>query len=108
MKAVGIERSPRRTKLFAGWETCSLRQVQNIHCGLVKKYRLYVACEADEDIGYLVRYIGEDNLIIGSDYGHRDPSEERELVNTMKSREDIPAFLTNKILSDNPKSFYGL
>jgi len=75
---------------------------------LLRKYRFYVACEADEDIGYLAQYIGEDNLIIGSDYAHRDPSEERELVKTMRSREDIPAFLTDKILSDNPKSFYGL
>ena len=75
---------------------------------LLKRYRFYVACEADEDIGYLAKYIGEDNLIIGSDYGHRDPSEEKELVKTMKSREDIPAFLTDKILSDNPRSFYGL
>ena len=76
--------------------------------GLLKKYRLFVACEADEDIGYLARYIGEENMIIGSDYAHRDPSEERELVKTMRSREDVPAHLTEKILSDNPRSFYGL
>ncbi len=47
-------------------------------------------------------------MIIGSDYGHNDPSEERELVKTMKSREDIPSFITDKILSDNPQRFYGL
>lgn len=75
---------------------------------LFKRYRIYIACEADEDIAYLSRCIGEDNMITGSDYGHNDPSEERELVKTMKSREDVPAFITDKILSDNPKRFYGL
>ena len=75
---------------------------------LFQKYRFYVACETDEDIAYLVHYVGEDNLIIGSDYGHRDPSEERELVATMRSREDVPPHMIDKILSDNPRRFYGV
>jgi uncharacterized protein len=75
---------------------------------LFQKYRFYVACEADEDVAYLSQYVGEDNLIIGSDYGHNDPSEEGDLVRTMKSREDIPARMVEKILSDNPKRFYNL
>ena len=75
---------------------------------LFQKNRIYVACEADEDVGYLARYVGDDNLLIGSDYAHNDPSEERDLVAAMKSREDIPASLTDKILSDNPRSFYNL
>ena len=67
---------------------------------LFKRYRLFVACEADEDIDYLARYIGEDNMIIGSDYGHNDPSEERELVKTMKSREDVPSFSDTQGVDD--------
>ncbi len=85
-----------------------LREKEFSSENLFNKYRLFVACEADEDIGYLAGYIGEDNMIIGSDYSHRDPSEERELVKTMRSREDIPAYITEKILSDNPRRFYGL
>jgi hypothetical protein len=75
---------------------------------LFEKYRFYVACEADEDVGYLTHYVGEDNLIIGSDYGHNDPSEERDVVRAIKSREDIPAGVAEKLLSDNPRRFYGL
>ncbi len=101
----------------AGWVPFVLhslkRQIQQrggdfSETDLFKRYRIYIACEADEDIHYLSRYIGEDNMIIGSDYGHNDPSEERALVKTMKSREDVPAFLTDKILSDNSLRFYGL
>jgi predicted TIM-barrel fold metal-dependent hydrolase len=76
--------------------------------GLFAENRIYVACEADEDITYLARYIGEDHLVIGSDYGHNDPSEERELVATLRAREDVPEPLVDKILRDNPRRLYGL
>ena len=75
---------------------------------MFRDYRIYVACEADEDISYIARHTGEDHLLIGSDYGHQDPSEERHLVATMRSREDVPAALTEKIFYDNPKQFYPL
>ncbi len=75
---------------------------------LFRDYRLYVACEADEDISYIAKYTGEDNLIIGSDYGHQDPSREPKLVATMRSREDIPSHITEKILCENSRKFYSL
>jgi uncharacterized protein len=75
---------------------------------LFSEYRMFVACEADEDIPYLANFIGEDHLLIGSDYGHLDPSEERQLVATMRAREDMPAGLVEAILKDNPKRFYPL
>jgi hypothetical protein len=49
-----------------------------------------------------------DHLIIGSDYGHQDPSEERQLVAAMRAREDIPSALTDKIFFENPKLLYPL
>jgi predicted TIM-barrel fold metal-dependent hydrolase len=75
---------------------------------LFKQYRLYVACEADEDIPYLTQFVGEDHLLIGSDYGHNDPSEEPELVKVMRAREDVPARVTDKIFGANAQRFYAL
>ena len=75
---------------------------------LFRDYRLFIACEADEDVSYIAKHTGEENLIIGSDYGHNDPSEERNLVHTMRAREDIPASLTEKILCENARRFYPL
>ncbi|MFQ5682379.1 MAG: amidohydrolase family protein [Candidatus Binatia bacterium] len=75
---------------------------------LFAEKRLFVACEADEDIPYVLKYIGEDNLIIGSDYGHNDPSAEPQLVATMRSREDLSSKLVDKILVENPRRFYGI
>lgn len=75
---------------------------------LFREYRLYVACEADEDIPYIAKYAGEDHILIGSDYGHNDPSKEPQLVATMRARQDAPGELIEKILCENPRRFYGL
>jgi len=75
---------------------------------LFQEYRLFVACEADEDIPYLVNHIGEDNLLIGSDYGHHDQSAEPELVSLVRARQDIAPAIVDKILSANPSRFYAI
>jgi predicted TIM-barrel fold metal-dependent hydrolase len=75
---------------------------------LFRDYNLFIACEADEDIPYLAKCIGEDNIVIGSDYGHNDPSAEEKLVETLQKREDIPEPFAEKILVHNPRRLYGL
>ena len=57
---------------------------------------------------YLVDYIGEDHLLIGSDYGHQDPSFEPDLTGTIRGREDIPQRVADKMFGDNAKRFYGI
>jgi predicted TIM-barrel fold metal-dependent hydrolase len=98
-----LKRSARPRPSFpnARWKFASCQE-------LFREYRLYIACEADEDIPYLAEFIGDDHLLIGSDYGHNDPAEEKALVRTMKSREDLSPRLVEKILSENPARFYGL
>lgn len=75
---------------------------------LFERYNLFVACEADEDIPYIARWMGEDHILIGSDYGHNDPSEESQLVATMRDRGDLSAAQLEKILSANAARFYDL
>lgn len=75
---------------------------------LFRRYRLFVACEADEDIPYLIKYTGEDNMVIGSDYGHTDPSFEPELAQTIRSREDLTPRVADKILCENARQLYAL
>ena len=75
---------------------------------LFREYRLFVACEADEDIPYLANCIGEDNIIIGSDYGHNDPSAEPLLLESLAQRGDLSDQLSNSILRTNPRALYGI
>ena len=75
---------------------------------LFRDYRLYVAAEADEDLPYLLTHIGEDHIIMGSDYGHQDQSREDGMVAVMRRKENISPGVVEKILCDNPRRFYGL
>jgi len=75
---------------------------------LFRDYRFWIACEADEELPHLLPYIGADHLVIGSDYGHNDPSKEPEFVKNMRAREDIPPAVVEKILCENPRQLYGL
>ena len=88
------------------------RRFKNGHMAWGPKFwqenRLYVACEADEDIPYILQYTGEENMVSGSDYGHGDPSAEPDLINVLRGREDLSEELLDKILIHNPARFYGL
>ncbi len=75
---------------------------------LFRDYKLYIATEADEDIAYLARFIGEDNIITGSDYGHQDQSREANMANTLRQRQDVPSEMIEKILGANGARLYGL
>lgn len=78
---------------------------------LYRENRIYITCQVDEDLPYILQYVGEDNLIVGSDYTHRDPSMELEFRRLLQERADkgeIPRAAVQKILYDNPKAFYGL
>jgi hypothetical protein len=52
--------------------------------------------------------IGEDNLVIGSDYGHNDPFEQRNLLPTLNSLTSIPKRVVDKMVRDNPCALYGI
>jgi len=52
--------------------------------------------------------VGEDNMIMGSDYGHQDQSKEDGMVGVMRRKKSISPAVIEKILCDNPRRFYGL
>ena len=75
---------------------------------LFRDYRIYVACETEENLPALADCIGEDNLLIGSDYGHNDPFEQRNFLPTLRSQNGIPSRVVEKMVRDNPCTFYGI
>ena len=70
--------------------------------------QLYVSVELDEDINYLVRLIGEDQMVTASDYPHGDPSHEEDMVGELGRRADLSSRVREKILSHNPARLYCL
>jgi predicted TIM-barrel fold metal-dependent hydrolase len=75
---------------------------------LVRDARFYITCQNDDDIPYVLRYAGEDNLIIGTDYGHHDTSAEIEALRVLREKGEVPGPVIDKILFDNPRALYGL
>jgi len=84
------------------------RRVSRDPAEYFREGRVYVACEADEDINHVVSYIGEDSLVVASDYPHGDPSHEDNMEQAIMRREDLSLKLREKILSDNPQRLYRL
>ncbi len=107
----------------ASWVPYVLHALRSVYGGspeewgprLFREYRLFTAYEEWEDLPYLARYVGEDNLVVGSDWGHHggrgrggDPSGQPEVFGNMRTREDVPSVMIGKMLSDNPRNLYGL
>ncbi len=78
---------------------------------VLKEFNLFVTCQVDEDLPYILKFAGEDNLVVGSDYCHADQSKERDFQDTLRARvenDEITASALDKMLYDNPKRLYGL
>ncbi len=75
---------------------------------VLRDNRIYVACQTDDDIPHILKYSGEDNLIIGTDYGHADTSTDLEAIKELQAREDLDPRVIRKIVDDNPRALYGL
>jgi predicted TIM-barrel fold metal-dependent hydrolase len=84
------------------------RNGQTLSRDILRESRIYVACQTDDDLLYILRYSGADSLVIGSDYGHADTASELEALRTLKDRGEIDAGVIEKILDDNPRALYGL
>ena len=56
----------------------------------------------------MLKYSGEDNLTIGTDYGHNDQSTEIEALGNLKKTGMISDGQYDKICYHNPKALFAL
>ena len=73
----------------------------------MKQNNMYVACEVTDDLDYVVKYAGPDNLMIGTDYGHHDPSAEINAIEIIRNDSRLDAATAGKILDANARTLYG-
>ena len=69
---------------------------------------IFVTCQSDEDIPWILKYAGDNCLMVGTDYGHNDTSSDLNMISMLRARDDISAAAKERILSHNPKALYGL
>jgi predicted TIM-barrel fold metal-dependent hydrolase len=75
---------------------------------VLRENRFVVACQTDDDLEYVLRYAGDDGLMMGTDYGHADTSSEIEALQRLKDQPGVSEAIANKILGDNPRRLYAL
>ena len=73
-----------------------------------KEFRIYVTTETNDDFDFILRYAGEDNLVIGTDYGHTDASSEVDAIEIFRANDSLADSIKKKILDDNPRTLYAL
>jgi predicted TIM-barrel fold metal-dependent hydrolase len=75
---------------------------------LFEACRVYVTCQTDDDLPYVAKYAGENNLVIGTDYGHFDTSTEVDAITVFRESSPLPKDVIEKVLVANPARLYGL
>jgi len=73
-----------------------------------KEFNIYVTTETNDDFDYVLRYAGEDNVVIGTDYGHTDASSEVDAIDIFRTNDLVGDPIKKKILDDNPRRLYVL
>jgi amidohydrolase family protein len=85
------------------------REKRPIPENLMAAHRLYVTCELIDDLEYILRSAGEDNLLIGTDYGHADTTAVLEALQQLQRQEDrVSRTAIQNILEANPRALYAL
>ena len=74
----------------------------------LKDNNIYVTVEVTDDIPYIIDRAGEDNLVVGTDYGHTDTSAEIEALRILREGGTVAAATVDKILGPNSKRLYRL
>jgi predicted TIM-barrel fold metal-dependent hydrolase len=69
---------------------------------------IFVACQVTDDLDYILDRVGDDNIVVGTDYGHNDTSSEIEALRRLRSDGKIPSKSADKILDDNARRLYAL
>lgn len=69
---------------------------------------IWVACQTTDDIPYIINQVGDEHLVIGTDYGHADTSAQIEALRILRDNGKLPRSSVDKILDGNSRRLYGL
>lgn len=70
--------------------------------------KIFVTVEVTDDIPYIIDRAGDDNLVVGTDYGHTDTSAEIEALRILREDGKVPAASVDKILGPNAARLYNM
>jgi uncharacterized protein len=73
----------------------------------LKANKMYVACQCTDDLEYVLKDGGAQNLVIGTDYGHADTSSQIEALRLLKQNGKLAPAVIDRILDANARALYG-
>ena len=73
----------------------------------LKDNNIWITLEMADDIPYLIDCVGDDNFLVGTDYGHTDTSAQIEALRMLGKNPKITSSSIEKILGANPTKIYG-
>jgi predicted TIM-barrel fold metal-dependent hydrolase len=82
-------------------------ELQQFEPEALARKNIFVACEADEDLSYLVKVLGENVLVTGTDYGHNDIGSELGVHQVIIDGGALDAAAAEKIVCDNGRRLLG-
>ena len=72
------------------------------------EYNVFVTTQMDDDHQYILDYVGDGVLMIGTDYGHSDVSSEVEALRLFSNIETLSEDVRQKVVSQNPMRLYAI
>ena len=67
-----------------------------------------ITIEMTDEIPYVIDRVGDDNLVVGTDYGHTDTSAGIEALRILRDSGEVAPASIDKILGPNSNRLYGL
>ena len=74
----------------------------------LKAHNIWVSCQTDDDLPNVLKYAGDSQLVIGTDYGHQDQSSEIEAMRMLREEGEIDPAVVDRIMGQNAINLYGL
>jgi predicted TIM-barrel fold metal-dependent hydrolase len=70
--------------------------------------RVFLSCELQEDLPYVIDKLGDDCLITATDFPHGDAFRQDRLADGLRDRGDLSETTIEKILSTNPRRLFRI
>jgi predicted TIM-barrel fold metal-dependent hydrolase len=75
---------------------------------VLEENNMYVACQTDDDLPYLISRIGSENVVCGSDWGHIDIGSDPAALRMVAARTDLDEAVRTQIVDTNARTLFGI
>jgi predicted TIM-barrel fold metal-dependent hydrolase len=84
------------------------RDWRDIAPAVLADNNFFVTCQIDDDLGYLCRLFGTENLVHGTDYGHMDLGSDPYGLHIVASESDLDSNAARAIVDSNARRLWGI